>query len=170
MTQNREYQGHAVGHASCTYSQMKHLSAGNAGQLSTPGHYVVPKYCPSGDGAHYPPRHDTLSHGQSYMCGGYFNMKSAYPLAGCNSCKLSYTTRPCTGPISCSDPVPVEPAPMPVEPTPMPVEPVPLPPMPVEPVPLPPVNDVVERYKKRRTSKMYFTKPTLREKYMQRRK
>ena len=51
------------------------------------GSYIVPKLCPDGAAPNYPPRCDTFTHGQNYLCGGYFSMQGAYPLADCTSCK-----------------------------------------------------------------------------------
>jgi len=70
--------------------------------------YVVPKLCPNGPAPNYPPAYNTLSHGQDYMCGGYFSMKGAYPGASCKSCNATYIKRPCAGSMmnQCTAPAP----------------------------------------------------------------
>lgn len=103
MSNYKEYNAPMVGQAGCTYSSLRDTYDG-----MTPSHemqgmanYTVPKLCPdSVDGPSYPPRYDTLSHGQQYACGGYFSVKGAYPFADCTSCKADYVQRPCTGDIS----------------------------------------------------------------------
>lgn len=67
---------------------------------------VVPKYCPAGPGPNYPPKYDTLHHGQKWPAhGGYFNVKAAYPYTdGCN-CGTEFVVRPCDGFIDCPCPV-----------------------------------------------------------------
>lgn len=99
MAQYREYQAPTVGQSGCTYSSLANTYAGKmAGRESAPmAMYVVPKLCAGGQGPQYPPAYNTFSHGQQYNCGGYFNIKGAYPFATCNSCKLDFTERPCKG-------------------------------------------------------------------------
>lgn len=99
MSQYREYQAKANGQSACTYSRLKDLTSGpqQLGSYSTNGTYSVPLVCPSGTPSNYPPRHDTLSHGQQYVCGGYFQLKGAYQ----DPCQESMVSRPCTGQIQC---------------------------------------------------------------------
>ena len=119
MAQYREYQGLPVQQAGCTYSQLKYTygvpsaasslsSACNSnssnmayslGAVKTPvmSNYVVPLMCPGGQGPNYPPRYDTLSHGQPYVCGGHFTITGAYPYADCTNCGLQFVNRPCSG-------------------------------------------------------------------------
>ncbi len=102
MAQVREYQGPTVGQVGCTYSKLGNISSGQmAGQTITQNSYLVPNYCSSGAGPNYPPPYNTLSHGQAYNCGGYFNIKGAYPYADCVNCATNFVQRPCTGSISC---------------------------------------------------------------------
>ena len=102
MAQNREYQQSTVGQQNCSYSR---LGSTYQGMSSTnnigSGVYNVPRLCPNGPAPNYPPAYDTFSHGQQYVCGGYFNIKGAYPLADCENCGAQYVSRPCNDPISC---------------------------------------------------------------------
>lgn len=100
MAQYRDYQSPTVGQAGCTYSSLASTYSGkmaSGGAYAPMANYVVPKMCPSGPGPQYPPAYNTFSHGQAYNCGGYFNIKGAYPYATCSSCQLSFTERPCQG-------------------------------------------------------------------------
>lgn len=110
MSQYKEYSKPMVGNPGCTYSNLVGTYANGQQMLqnAVPGmnQYDVPKMCPSGSAPNYPPRYDTLSHGQNYLCGGYFSMKGAYPQADCTSCNAPYTKRPCDGHIDCSAPAP----------------------------------------------------------------
>ena len=89
--------------------------------------YTVPEYCPDGAGPNYPPALDTLSHGHAGSYGGYFQLTSAYPYATCDTCKTSFTDRPCIGSINCAKSTPTPaPAPESVAPVaPAPVAPAP---------------------------------------------
>lgn len=101
MSQTRDYQGAAVGQAGCTYSRLGNVYSGMmAGMDAKQDSYMVPKLCPSGPGPNYPPKYDALSHGSNYLCGGYFNVQSAYPYSDCSSCKAEYVQRPCKGPMT----------------------------------------------------------------------
>ena len=103
MAHVRDYQGPTVGQAGCTYSRLGNVYSGQmAGRNVEQNTYVVPKLCSNGPGPSYPPKYNTLSHGQAYQCGGYFNVKGAYPFADCASCKADYVQRPCKGNINCS--------------------------------------------------------------------
>lgn len=99
MSQYREYSNVTSNQAGCTYSSLgstyNGLFAGN--EIASQANYTVPKLCMNGPGATYPPTYNTLSHGQDYLCGGYFSMKGAYPLATCDSCNVEYIQRPCAG-------------------------------------------------------------------------
>lgn len=99
MAQYREYQAPIVGQARCTYSNLRNIYMGQQadGVVPSQSEYIVPKLCPNGAGPNYPPRYDTLSHGQNYLCGGYFSLKGAYPYATCTSCQSDYVKRPCSG-------------------------------------------------------------------------
>ena len=99
MAQYRDYQAPAVGQAKCTYSSLSNVYGGRmAGtEAVKQNDYIVPKLCPSGPRPNYPPKKDTLTHGQDYLCGGYFSMSGAYPLADCGPCQCEYVTRPCSG-------------------------------------------------------------------------
>lgn len=85
---NHEYQQPTVGQDGCTYSSLGSTYSGQdaSGLVADMTQYLVPKYCPNGPSPNYPPRYDTLSHGQKYQCGGYFTLKSAFPQADCTSC------------------------------------------------------------------------------------
>lgn len=102
MAQYRDYQNPTVGQLGCTYSRLGNVYSGRSanGNVDSMANYVVPKFCPNGPGPNYPPRYDTLSHGQAYNCGGYFDVSGAYPYADCTSCKAGFTTRPCKGNIA----------------------------------------------------------------------
>lgn len=102
MAQYRDYQGPTVGQSGCSYSSLRNVYSGQSasGESAQMANYIVPKLCPNGAAPNYPPRYDTLSHGQNYLCGGYFNMQGAYPLASCTDCKADYIQRPCTGNIA----------------------------------------------------------------------
>jgi hypothetical protein len=107
MAQNREYQGLFTQRSGCTYSSLGNVCSGGGSNsfqvpLANQG-YVVPKFCPDGAEPNYPPRYDTLSHGQKYQCGGYFNVSGAYPYATCSSCNSSFVNRPCNGNIQCGN-------------------------------------------------------------------
>lgn len=103
MAQIRDYQGPTVGQAGCTYSRLGNIYSGQtAGKNVAQNNYLVPKLCPNGAGPNYPPKYDTLSHGQQYQCGGYFNVQGAYPLADCKSCNVEYVQRPCKDNINCN--------------------------------------------------------------------
>lgn len=118
--QYKDYQGLSVGQAGCTYASLRNTygfaspasslasscnnnpaanMAYSLGAVQAPkmSNYIVPKMCPNGPGPNYPPRYDTLSHQQPYLCGGYFNITSAYPDANCTDCALTFTNRPCSG-------------------------------------------------------------------------
>lgn len=107
MSQYKEYSKPVVGNPGCTYSNLAR-TYGNGSRQSMMNNvpsmatYTVPKLCHNGSGPSYPPRYDTLTHGQSAMCGGYFSMKGAYPHADCASCDAEYTQRPCNGHVDCS--------------------------------------------------------------------
>lgn len=106
MSHIKEYSKPTVGQIGCTYSRLSTISQGQMAGMSgmtVPGQneYVVPKYCTSGSGPNYPPRYDTLSHGQDANCGGYFKFQGAYPFADCKSCQTSFTKRPCTHDLNC---------------------------------------------------------------------
>jgi hypothetical protein len=106
---SNDYNGVGSNLMGCTYSSLASTYGGKtAGSQNIDtegivyGEYTVPKLCPNGEGPNYPPRYDTFSHGQSYLCGGYFNLKGAYPSAGCgDECRVSDTKRTCNGKISC---------------------------------------------------------------------
>lgn len=97
---SNEYQAPTVGQARCTYSNLGSIY----GSRGATTQYTVPALCPNNPNApSYPPRTDTLSHGQSAPgCGGYFSMKSAYPFADCTSCNAPYAQRPCAGLFKCN--------------------------------------------------------------------
>ncbi len=102
MSNLRDYNAPTVGQAGCTYSRLGSIYSGQmAGAIPQDGSYLVPKYCPGGPGPNYPPKYNTLSHGQDYMCGGYFNVTGAYPYADCTSCKTGFVSRPCKSTIDC---------------------------------------------------------------------
>jgi hypothetical protein len=100
MAHYRDYTKPVVGQSGCSYSSLRNVwGSGNEG-LSN---YTVPNLCPTGEGPNYPPRYDTLTHGnKGGACGGYFHLKSAYPYAGCDTCSASYVNRSCTGDITCN--------------------------------------------------------------------
>ncbi len=105
MSYLRDSSAPTVGQPKCTYSSLGSVYSGQmAGMVGAQGSYVVPQYCPSGPGPNYPPKYNTLSHGQTYLCGGYFNVSGAYPYADCTSCKSNFVTRPCKGNIDCATP------------------------------------------------------------------
>ncbi len=92
------------------YNPLNKTYAGKTAQpvSNVMGSYNVPKMCPqeSGvEGINYPPALNTLSHGvqPEHRHGGYFSILGAYPMAGCNTCKASRTTRPCAGVIDCGN-------------------------------------------------------------------
>lgn len=100
MAHYREYQAPTVGSSGCTYSSLNKsygLHSAPSAQVSSMANYTVPQYLPNGAGPNYPPKYNTLSHGQEYVCGGYFNMQGAYPYASCESCNVNYVQRPCNG-------------------------------------------------------------------------
>lgn len=105
MAQNREYEKHTIGYNATNYSTLQNTYSGSmaSGQIAKPGHYIVPKLCPTGKGPNYPPKYDTFTHGQKQQCGGYFKLTGAYPFATCDSCNVSYTKRPCSGTIGCGN-------------------------------------------------------------------
>lgn len=88
----------SVGQKQCTYSSLGNTYSGMIpnNQLQH-AMYTVPNFDPNGTGPSYPPKRDTLAHGQQYLCGGYFTLKSAYPYATCTSCGVKYEQRPCDG-------------------------------------------------------------------------
>jgi hypothetical protein len=97
------YNGSTVNQTGCTYSRLGSIYSGmSAGQDVKQDMYIVPKLCPDGPGPSYPPQYDTLSHKQQYLCGGYFNVRGAYPFSDCSSCKAEYVQRPCKGVLSCN--------------------------------------------------------------------
>jgi hypothetical protein len=103
MAQYREYQKPTVGQAGCTYSRLGNVYQGQmAGGAAAQNNYIVPKLCPNGPGPNYPPKYDTLSHGQAYQCGGYFGLSGAYPFADCQNCQADYVQRPCKANINCA--------------------------------------------------------------------
>ena len=99
---SQEYNNSTAGAAGCTYSRLANIYSGqNLNKIVNQGTYIVPKLCPNGPiGSSYPPKYDTLSHGQKYLCGGHFDVKGAYPMADCASCNVDYVQRPCTGNIA----------------------------------------------------------------------
>ncbi len=99
MSQYREYSNVTTNQAGCTYSNLGSTYNGRfAGdQIQSQANYTVPKLCMNGNRPNYPPTYNTLSHGQDYLCGGYFSMKGAYPEASCDSCNAEYVQRPCAG-------------------------------------------------------------------------
>ncbi len=104
MSQHREYQGKANAQQACSYSSLRNLKVPQAmGASVQDGSYQVPFVCPSGTQTNYPPRIDTLSHGQAYTCGGYFQLKGAYQ----EPCQDSMVARQCAGNISCTAAAPV---------------------------------------------------------------
>jgi hypothetical protein len=108
MAQYREYQAPIVGQNKCSYSSLGSTYAGPqaGGVIPDMSTYIVPKLCYGAPaGLSYPPRYDTLSHGQAYLCGGHFDLQRAYPLANCTSCAATYVERPCRGTIyaQCGD-------------------------------------------------------------------
>lgn len=108
MSQHREYQGKANAQQACSYSSLRNLKVPQAmGASSQDGSYQVPFVCPSSTPTNYPPKSDTLSHGQAYTCGGYFQLKGAYQ----EPCQDSMVSRACAGNIDCS----TAPAPVTVE-------------------------------------------------------
>ena len=107
----REYTRPTVNSGVCTYTPLKDYNSGfGRGPVApimpgTPSmaNTIVPKYCPAsfGPGPNYPPKYDTLLHGQgAYSCGGYFNIHSAYPYATGKTCATQFVTRSCDG-IAC---------------------------------------------------------------------
>ena len=96
-----EYQKPTVGQQSCSYSRLGQQPYSASQGQPQQGMYIVPNFV-HGDPTHpsYPPRYDTLQHGGKYDCGGYFNIKGAYPYATCSECKAIYTKRPCDGQVS----------------------------------------------------------------------
>jgi hypothetical protein len=95
---NKDYKS-TVGESGCSYSSLNRTyGVGVSSQVASMANYTVPEYLPNNqNGPSYPPRYDTLSHGNDYLCGGYFSMKSAYPHASCESCNVNYVSRPCDG-------------------------------------------------------------------------
>lgn len=109
MSQYKDYTNPTVGNASCTYSKLASVYSGQMAGSHVPSsaNYTVPKLCPNnGSGLSYPPRYDTLQHGNQASCGGYFHLNSAYPNATCNTCNAEYVQRPCAGNIhsACTPP------------------------------------------------------------------
>lgn len=102
MSQYKDYQKPTVGQAGCTYSQLGNIYSGMSAERESVkmADYIVPKFCPNGGGPNYPPKYDALTHGKAYLCGGYFDVKSAYPYAGCNTCQSEFVKRPCKGTIN----------------------------------------------------------------------
>lgn len=105
MAHVKDYQGPTVGNKQCTYSSLGNIYSGatTQNQMNTSqSNYIVPKLCSSGDGPNYPPKYNTLSHNQSYQCGGYFNISGAYPYSKDGQCNVSYVEKPCSShSISC---------------------------------------------------------------------
>ena len=103
MPRYQEYSAPSVGQAGCTYSSLDRTYTGSNqpfgvhAQVRNMNRYEVPDYRPDGPGPNYPPRYDTLSHGQDAVCGGYFDMSKAYPYASCDSCQTQFVERPCDG-------------------------------------------------------------------------
>lgn len=96
-----EYQAPIVGQAKCSYTSLNNIYGASS---ASAGQYTVPKLCPNSasTGASYPPRVDTLTHGQKMpSCTGYFSMKSAYPEATCSSCDIQYVQKPCNASFNC---------------------------------------------------------------------
>ena len=102
MAQYRDYNAPTVGQSGCSYSSLNKTYGLHSSNQNVPSmaKYTVPQYLPNGSGPNYPPKYNTLSHGQDYVCGGYFNMQGAYPHASCDSCNVNYVQRPCAGRLS----------------------------------------------------------------------
>ena len=87
MSQYKDYTRPTVGQAGCSYSSLGHTyNNGLSGVVQPMNQYMVPDYCPDGPGPNYPPRYDTLTHGQNGSCGGKFDLQTAYPYANCSTC------------------------------------------------------------------------------------
>jgi len=106
MPQNTEYTGPSVGQQGCSYSSLKRTygmsnSMGVSANVGNMASYDVPDLC-GNNGPSYPPKYNTLSHGQANTCGGHFSMKGAYPFADCQSCNAPRIQRPCNGNVNCN--------------------------------------------------------------------
>lgn len=100
---SKEYNGTSISQSSCTYKRMQDVyPPSDAKIIVSQGTYTVPQICPNSSGLSYPPRPDTLTHGQSSSCGGYFNVKNAYPYASCDHCDETFVEKPCVGNITCT--------------------------------------------------------------------
>lgn len=101
-----------VGSSGCTYTTLRNYNLGSieaplCPQLPSMNVTTVPQYCPNSK-ISYPPRYDTLHHGQSGPgCGGYFNVLSAYPDFDQNGCGTQFVNRDCDGYIDCGPLPPV---------------------------------------------------------------
>jgi hypothetical protein len=111
---SHEFNNRMANEASCTYSALGSIYSGLSADNVVPGqaNYIVPKLCPNTPSLNYPPNYNTLAHGQEYMCGGYFDIRKAYPEADCKSCNATYVARPCKGNIDaiCNPPPVVAPS------------------------------------------------------------
>jgi hypothetical protein len=91
MSYNREYSKPSVGQASCSYSNLRGTyqgSVANAIAIPSMSEYVVPKFCPQGNGfpgTEYPPSYNTLT--RNSTCGGHYTFANAFPAADCMSCQ-----------------------------------------------------------------------------------
>lgn len=110
MSYAHEYSHPTTNYAGCNYASLKNYNEGfGRGPVApvptgTPSMAVqtVPAYCPNNPvGTAYPPRYNTLQHGEPYTCGGYFGIMSAYPAAAGTKCATTFTNRPCAGFINC---------------------------------------------------------------------
>lgn len=112
MPHYSEYQAPTVGQSTCSYSSLRKTYSGQQALENVPSMAIqtVPNYCPNNvNGPSYPPRYDTLSHGNQMSCGGHFNMSAAYPFANCTSCNAGMTQRNCAGGNICTPAMPNDP-------------------------------------------------------------
>lgn len=88
-----EYNGNIVGSSTCSYSNLCNYNGGPAmgkpmDKVPCMAQQIIPLWT-------YPPPYDTLSHGnKGGQCGGFFNLKAAYPCTPKD--KNPFVKRPCT--------------------------------------------------------------------------
>lgn len=101
MSYNNEYTRPTVGYASCSYRQLKSYNPGPEApvpaRVPSMANTVVPNLC-----GMYPPPYDTLSHGGSNSCGGYFPVTHAYNSDYCENNPNQFVQRNCDGLVNCN--------------------------------------------------------------------
>jgi len=102
-----EYTAPTKNSSSCMYASLKNYNLGQpeaplCGGTPSMAVQTVPYYCPYGPGPNYPPKYDTLQHGQGAgTCGGFFGIQGAYNYSDGKNCATKFVNRDCAGFINC---------------------------------------------------------------------